>query len=426
MAIQSTNNSQCQILWNRDLTQGRNAPLLQLPKEILELILQRIVSEPFPFQPSIHAIEFGRVCILTHLMTHHEDIQAIINREDKFDNGATEMYQLTHSTARSFPRALMGLPERAVIYPLYAIDKDTRNDALKVCFAVFKIMAQKHSIKLGSNEYLSCAGRVSEYFEGAGQSAQAFGENIFKVTLESYAKNPIQDITIESYKAEVARLHQAFANISLQDLEAELRRAIFCVHDQGLIVLRNEYRSGQHVPAAKYDLRERRISVRDSIDAELRILCGPNGSNGFIDHAYRRMSSAEIAMQEDKVAYTVALKESVSIAESGNGHDPVMLSFNHVSNAYYKYIHSHSHYTGEYDKHQALVAKLAGFAIWTNGVLTGGQKAEIEANLQDEQLSQDARAICQKKGDFYHQLSREINEENKAELYDDLHAIIDN
>jgi hypothetical protein len=57
-------------------------------------------------------------------------------------------------------------------------------------------------------------------------------------------------------------------------------------------------------------------------------------------------------------------------------------------------------------------------------VITGGAILDIQAELREEKLAADAQSICKKMSDFYAQLSRPINEDNKDELYEQLHKII--
>ncbi len=85
MAVQPTNANPCQLNYsNKDLT--KNIAALPLPEEIFRKIMFYVCDETSRMKGAIYAVNFGRVSLLTHKMTHDEnDIDELIHDEMKFE-----------------------------------------------------------------------------------------------------------------------------------------------------------------------------------------------------------------------------------------------------------------------------------------------------------------------------------------------------
>jgi hypothetical protein len=117
----------------QDLRQGHlgKPPFLQLPLDVLGLIAEFSATGSSPQEAASNAIRFGKVCVFTHLLSHHSKLDSII------DQG-----ELHNASAKL----------------VYAIDKthapDYRNELNALCAALRKVTA-KLGIKKDSQEFVA-------------------------------------------------------------------------------------------------------------------------------------------------------------------------------------------------------------------------------------------------------------------------------
>ncbi|MGC1878605.1 MAG: hypothetical protein WA347_04585 [Rhabdochlamydiaceae bacterium] len=418
--------------------------LLQLPNEILRLITQEVVAGSTPLGAAISAVELGRVSVLTHLITHDTNFASIINNKEKFDPTVIQNLQQlrvfldderqNYGDPRldSFYNKLfgpdavfknLGEPLKILGEPLKIIESE--QDIFKVVHAIFIRIAELHTISPNSDEFLILGAFVAVRNEA--ELVEHFTEQVLSDVSNAYAQQPIEKITINSYKDKIKKIAQFLPSVTSGQCEFILRQAILNVHGAALTAIGNEFSgvANDRFLPIKDDLRNARMQERNEIEKKLAHLCGPNSFNGAIHDAFQDKMHAEMQKNACKSEYFSQLEKGLNPSEQKYDY-LVIEQGKKVEAAFKAYTESYEYHQRKSIKHDSLVAELAWLAVWKDGKLCGGKKMEIEIALQDEKLSTDAEERCKKIGQFYHQLALPIDEDNQFELYHKLHEIIGN
>ncbi len=411
--------------------------LLQLPNEILRLITQEVVAGSTPLGAAISAVELGRVSVLTHLITHDTNFASIINNKEKFDPTVIQGLQQLRVFLDD-ERQNYGDPQLDSFYnklfgpdavfknlgePLKIIESE--QDIFKVVHAIFIRIAELHTISPNSDEFFILGAFVAVGNEA--ELAEHFREQVLSDVSNAYAQQPIEKITINSYKDKIKKIAQFLPSVTSGQCEFILRQAILNVHGPALSVIGNEFSgvANDRFLPIKDDLRNARMQERNEIEKKLAHLCGPNSFNGAIHDAFQDKMHAEMQKNACKSEYFSQLEKGLNPSEQK--YDYLLIEQGKKVEAAFKaYTESYEYHQRISIKHDSLVAELAWLAVWKDGKLCGGKKMEIEIALQDEQLSADAGERCKKIGHFYHQLALPIDEDNQFELHQKLHEIIGN
>jgi hypothetical protein len=449
MSIQldrDTSFHSCQNFSTNNLTQDEPGTLglLQLPEDILRLITKEVVAGSTPLGAAINAVELGRVSVLTHLLTHDRNVASIINNKEKFDPAVIKIlqrlqvqlnYALFMNISDPFVNIHSKLFGPGAVFenleePIKFIEND--QDLNKVLHAICIRIAELHTISPNSDEFLALgviAFRMCALADT--QLADHLGEQLFSDVINAYAQQPIEEITIDSYKDKIRKImiHWLFGHSVFQLARAglKLRQAILNVHGAALTAIGNEFSgvANDRFLPIKDDLRNARIGERNEIEKKLAHLCGPNSFNGAIHYAFETQMCAERHKNVCKSEYVFELKKGLNPSEQKYDY-LVIEQGKKVEAAFKAYTESYEYHQRMSIKHDSLVAELAWLAVWKDGKLCGGKKMEIEIALQDEKLSTDAEERCKKIGHFYHQLALPIDEDNQFELHQKLHEIIGN
>ncbi len=418
-------------LSNKNLTQynfnNNQNTLLQMPLDVLNVIMCNVCDEPSAMKSAIRALEFGRVSALTHLLTHaNPEIDSLIHDERKF-------LPLVNCLAKKLNRDADPLGVVSDFGPgdvgemvglLNLAQEEYVNDLPKIFYTIFKRSVES----ISSKEYLEFAGDDNWAFLGLGAKIlrvwddQDFAEKIHHDLIKSFVSKPVENLTLEAYNDFVKTLNTAYGRVSPQDNERILRQAIYSTYEkEQLDALKEKYEnpSGELLATTEENLRDKRNQRKIDIDMEIRRLCGDN-FNGTIDNAYRAMQAAEAEKVQAKTAYiansqgfTVDMNDT-EFASRGCG----------MQDLFSKYIQKLGEYGEAREAFDTRKARLDTLAVWREGVITGGAILDIQAELREEKLAAYAQSICKKASGFYAQLSRPIDEDNKDELYEQLHEII--
>lgn len=263
-----------------------------------------------------------------------------------------------------------------------------------------------------------------------------FNGKIFKDMVAAYADQPIANITIDSFKAKVALIKGFFTDVNTVDIEASLRKAIKDKHDTAAInKIRDEFiKPGpdldRHLKAAIGTIKTRLTKEQKELQKELDELRGDKGDNGKVDAAWKERKTAEDAMNEAKVVYIEkrgtfgsAAKAETPIAEllALEDTDP------HIVEAKVDLVAKAKVFDEKKKAHEVLDARFNEIAHYQQGTQNrdGGKLFKVEANLQPAALEGAATDETTKVASFYDALNTVVEENNKVELSQALHAIID-
>jgi hypothetical protein len=446
----------------KNLTQPSN--LLHLPQDVLQVIMHKVADEHSPMKSAIRAVEFGRVCTYTHMLTQVDaDIDALINDEKKFQpfgeflfsiirgildqNEAdfclhvfryffeTKDYESAKKAIKDlfedFERDHPGVEDlvQEIIAQMKAYcekEPEYKKDLFKIYYTIFK----KSVAEIFGKPYEECVEKFDRFVPFVAKACKVidsdpsevreFSRKILRDVVDQFADKPLHDISIDAYKYFVSELCNWFNRIPQEIHELFLRQAILTHHDKEEIeAIRDKYAKPSHelLIWIKSELKEKRTEAFRLVEGQIHYLCGDN-FNGAIDEAYRSMRAEEPRLNHAKSAYQSALMaQSQENSDLTNGQTHV----NETFETYKKGLQQFEKKRHEFEKHKAQLAQLA---VWTNGVITSGKKFDLEAGLQEEKLTADARSFCQKNSEFYSQLAKPIDEDNHEDLYKQLHKII--
>ncbi len=442
-----------------------NAPnLLHLPQELLQVIMNKVADEPSHILSAIRAVEFGRVCAYTHKLTHEDiDVHTLIGDEKKFTpfvellsfklpqivyqdeadiclvllryifeardfDSQNSFNDLLEDFERDHPNVENLYQEfTAHMKAYYEKEPKYKVDLFKVYYTFFK----KSVVEIFGKEYAKCSGNFYDFARFAGNGSriigsdssekQEFSGKIHTDIIDQFAGKPIEEISIDEYKYLSSELPLWFTRTPQETHELFLRQAILRFHNKDEIeAIRDKYAnpSEELLTSIKIELKDERTESLMNVDEQINYLCGGN-FNGAIDAAYRLMR-----MREQKLNTVKSVYQSALMAQSQEKPNPLSNGQIFINGTFETYKDKLKKFEEARNEFEDLKAELAQYAVWTNGVISGGKKFELEAGLQEEKLTTDARAICKKNSEFYEQLGQPINEENKSELYKQLNKII--
>jgi hypothetical protein len=306
-------------LSNKNLTQynfnNNQNTLLQLPLDVLNVIMCNVCDEPSAMKSAIRAVEFGRVSALTHQLTHaNGEIDNLIHNERKF----LPLVNCLAKKLKPDPDPIGVVSDFGpgdvgeMVGLLNLAQEEYVNDLPKIFYTIFKRSVES----ISSKEYLKFAGDDNWAFLGLGAKIfrvwgdQDFAGKIHHDLIKSFVSKPVENLNMESYKDFVSTLNTAYGFISPQDNELFLRQGICstCEKKQ-LDALKEKYGNPTEelLAITKENLRDKRNQRKDEIDKQIRQLCGDN-FNGAIDGAYRAMQEAEAEKVQAKAAYIAAIR----------------------------------------------------------------------------------------------------------------------
>jgi hypothetical protein len=454
---------------NKNLVQPSNTScLLHLPHDVLRIITRYIPSESSDLKSAIRAVEFSRVCAYTHLLTHeNEEIENLLEDEGKFvplvkflrgslQGGGTvidEYYAMRLHLDTNDADAL--LAKIASLFEDYLrdhpgpgsnvealeafktelrtfLDQEPNNkkDLFKVFYAIFK-RAFKSCVENGdfyvNNPFAHCAGIASNLLGSEPSEQRAFLQKIHRDMIDEYTKMfPLEDLTIDRYNHISKQLLRFFApSHPPQFHEFQLRQALQRRYDKSIFeALSQEWANpGEKLHVVKDTLRAIRSAELANVKAEIDALCG-DYFNGAIDAEYRTMVSAEKAMHAAKAEYFESVEGQIALLVTTQNPNLIEQGHQRVNALFQKLAAAMVEYKSHRERFEGLNARLAELAVWTNDVMTGGRKIELEAGLKEEKLTADAYLECQKISGFYALLAQPIDENNKDEAYELMHNLI--
>lgn len=463
MAIKPTNNQECLVNYsNRDLTQcggvWNNFSLLTLPYDVFKRIVLELCNEPSPMRGAIHAVNFGRVSLLTHKRTHEEsEIDALIHNEEKFkpfidilkgdptvdsdDRERMELLTLFEVKDSVSARRLiisriydieMGLPvslekdniEKYVsvvdgdVIPEELIDyymnKNSR-ELFSIYKAIFIRAMRSYNLKPDTKKYIQYAHHAAAVINYNSQFGEEFYKRIFDIVIDYNARMPFSAFTVNRYNACVDALSDLLPEMPQQEREKELRQAVCKFHDKkefdGVI---EKYSNPPETLVTGYtdSFRRKRSHALEKVAQELEVF--RQGDNVIVIES-DRLGHAEKVSALYKAVYIACLKAHTEKCGSSCQIEEVAESKKVVDRAFDDYLnadHAHKEAKKQFESLNATILAL------------DGKKAELEASLQDKKLTEDVRKALKKVSDFYTQLSCPINEDNKDVLFDELHKIL--
>ncbi len=466
---------------NKNVAQPIDASnLLHLPQDVLKIITRNVAAgESSDMKSAIRAVEFGRVCANTHKLTHEdEQIETLLYDEKKFSPlvnflegsfgksvGVDDLYRMRllleeNDTAtlqvkvenlfEDYLRDHPGLDREEAVEAFEAelktfLDQEPNNnkkDLFKVFYAVFKKSflgfiwneisnglieeITPHSFKV-AEMYENCVENASRMIASEPAELSGFLQKVHAKMIETYAKQPLEQLTIEKYLDLSRTFLKIFVPSHPQFHELHLRQALQHHHDKAEFeTLRQKFVNPglEQLHSMKEFLKVIRSAELKNVTAEIHAFCG-DYFNGSIDAVYRRMVSAEKNMLEARAEYFESIEGQIALLNTTQDPDLIEKGHQRVNTLFQK----HTAALEEYQNHRIVFRKynerLAELAVWTNGVMTGGRKVELEAGLQEKKLTEDAYLECQKISEFYALLAQPIDENNKDEAYELIHNLIE-
>ena len=444
-----TIRSNCSINFeNRGLTQSssvdNNSNLLSLPPEVIQLIAREVSNEPSKIKSAIRAVELGRTCICFHQLTHDDDrIDALIHSEEKFnlffgfvnqcettfgdentvftrmslaiEENSFESYRKRHDDMfQDYLRDSPGLDEQEArekfVYEI-KIYGGRNEDLPKIFYTIFRkaICGGEH---LTDEAYVEKAKDMANEIDVNPSLREDFLQKIYRDMAKRCVNNFLAPKrSLGEYNASYAHYHNettdalcnSFSKISWQRHEQNLRDGYENLHKEIF-------------PFIKESLRKERADELTRVKDTIHWLCG-NNFNGEIDTAYRRTRDAEIEMNNAKAAYKIELQKQVESISTSQERDVISNNQMRINDVYNDYAEKLSNHEESHCSLWELKHQLMELAVWTNGVITGGRKVELEAILGDpeeKQLTADALVLSEKISEFYAGLSNPINEASES------------
>jgi hypothetical protein len=305
-------------------------------------------------------------------------------------------------------------------------------------FGEYSAAAQAHLDSLAENYKPRNIDPPVELMPQKMDTAKAgFGKRIFQDMVDAYASQPIDNITIDSYRKAVADILGFFKNgNSVVDIETSLRQALKTKHDQAFNQLANVYMNPANDNAKmlekKATLTAKFTAEKNVLVADLAALRGPNENNGTINDAYVRRETARTALEDARVAFWTAFQGVFGTVTRETSADVLAnLSFEgftpEMQAAKTTLITKLGEFRARDQELQALIAKLNELATFTwdaatnTNKITGGKVFEADRKLVDVDLTTAARAEATKVGSFYRELHEVVTEDNKQDCYDRMH-----
>jgi hypothetical protein len=278
-------------------------------------------------------------------------------------------------------------------------------------------------------------------------TVESFNKKVFTDMVETFARQPLVNISIDGFKNQVALLKRYFNLNDQADVEAKLRLAIKANHDTLEIQnLSGAYANPDNATNTYFTaFRQVQQAVltptRDALEAERRRLCGPNGNDGEIDVAYRAQQAAQTVVTNAGNALSNTLATALGNANALSVASAVTFVTNLVNaNAVVGGVPVSTFRTliAELETANAAltvatqafndkVARLAVIAQYDNqGAIVGGELNEANANLQDTALDSFAGNQANRVANFYAELNEAITDANRQARCLALNAIIGN
>jgi hypothetical protein len=321
--------------------------------------------------------------------------------------------------------------KRCVLLQIECGDAPFRN----YTHAVFRLLDQRMTQKAGAQgqSSLTLADRTK-----VDTVKVNFCKRLYADIIHAYAIQPIDQITIESYKTKVAELKALFIHKNQVDIEASLRQALKSHHrTQALNLAADAYLDSNplNIKVAVLGtplLLQRLTAEKDALEAELSALAGTTGINGSVHDAWTRSLSA-------RTAFETASSDFVAAFRSAFDHIPSLLPVEQLTamnlegcpedvvSAKTALCARLLEYRMREEEYQQLLARLGELATFdpADGVtITGGQVVRARQKLNAPTLECLARDEATKIGNFYHELSKPVTDANKQARYNKMHRVL--
>jgi hypothetical protein len=387
----------CDIIWDeKDLTQSnvKENLLFQLPGEVIWEILSHFIKEKSELKGAIRAVDFGRVSVYTHMLTHENPCaQLYLNDVTKFDSALEAVVDTRDEQ----------MCDQIVSKAMFNEDFSQENGVYRarIIHAIFKRL-----INVRTNcEYFRYADQkrinflttawIFATYLGTDHSAEmAFKCRTCQDAVKNFAEQALKNITIQEFKkttydlAEYSIVTTENRNIKMEEAIKLLHLNIYRKHDQKeFAAVQESLLSEGFFEEVKNGLSRERMDMRRQINEEMHELRGPNGFNGAIHEAYLKMMDAIEKRNHAQDRY---------VKTRGNLFDRV--SQRQASSQFHNSILALKSAKKEFKHLNALLAILA---VWKDGIIVSGKIVDIEADLQDAKLLTDTQAICQELKQFY-------------------------
>ncbi len=260
---------------------------------------------------------------------------------------------------------------------------------------------------------------------------EALGKKIYTDMVWTFARQPAECITIQSYCKKAEDIHRYFEGNSIIAIEASLRQALIAEYDQAFKALSNEFldRSvdNPRILEIQKQLKLKLETERQAIEAELLALRGPTGWNGTVHEAheqlqYRRMA-LDTAKREFICEYNACFNSPITSRLKTLLAIPCADAPNALQVAKNNFVAKYAEYSAakkELDTLNTKLSELARFDL--SGHVIDGKLAHVQADLAN--LRSVARAEATRIGLFYSELQMPVSEGNKQVCYDAIHTII--
>jgi hypothetical protein len=141
----------------------------------------------------------------------------------------------------------------------------------------------------------------------------AFKDKAFKDGITAYANQPLERITIDSFKQKVAWIQEYFPQMSGVEIETQLRQAILLKHStEALDAVKAEYTNSDYdTPyfiAVKDEIKTLLRVRQADLQTELSFICATNRFDRILYAAYERCE-AEVAMNQAKTELLVLIQK---------------------------------------------------------------------------------------------------------------------
>lgn len=252
--------------------------------------------------------------------------------------------------------------------------------------------------------------------------------------IDELISQPAESITMDAYDKKAKDILRVFSKSDMYVVESFLRRDLKAKHDQDFTRLSLEFsdsnQSNPKVVKIQEELKLKFEAEKAAIEAELFALRGSNGWNGMIREAAEKRSTACSALNLAKedflnsfsaVTTGIAATSSLEALLSLDLIDPSEEFLAAKDTLAVKL----SEYHAAIKEYDALISKRTELVQYdSEGNLIGGALAQVNSNLDPENLYYAAREQADMISEFYYELNIPMTRKNIHWRYERMHQII--
>ncbi len=386
------------------------------------------------------------------------------------DSVAERNYSEEEAATKGLPRLRF---TNAKDQEVYGARQEASNKALSEFYDLFKARVTQLGITEQSNDYGVYAAAASKAIQesssnlksftkvGGGvvprtidttatlktkieTTVKGFNSKIFYDMVNSFADQPIENITIQGFKDKVVVLKGFFSSNDTVEIETELRKAIKAKHDSVQFnTIHTEFlnpaANAPRFVAARAAIETKLNAEKTALEADLNALRGPHGFDGTLNTAFQERQTAEAEKNQAYTALVTAFQQPTAnlavtdvnatlaaITAFLSGTSGATSNIAQIQGLLVTYQQKAAAFEAKKAAHDALFARLNEIATYNYGssVVTGGKLHAVTTNLQTAALDNAARTEATKIANFFNELNQVVGDSTKIVRSNALRAII--